>query len=70
MTGGQQAHGPTGPKRGGEGGLSMVYGPVRPGSVTNGAGNPLTLSLGKRERERRKGREMRDEPKNRTAVMI
>lgn len=51
MTGKQQAHRPTGPEEEGKGGrgLSMAYGPVQPSTVTNGAGDPFPLNLGKGE---------------------
>lgn len=42
----------------------MVYRPVQPGSVTNGAEDPR-----KGGRERGRGREMGDGPTNRTAEM-
>ena len=61
VTGGQQAHRPTGPEkkereRGKKKKLSTVYGPGRPGPVTGEAGDPQTHAP--RKGERGKGREI------------
>ena len=53
MTGAQQAHRPTNlKKRGMEGMLLAVYGPVPLDSVTNGAGRPPDSRPGKGEMEK------------------
>ena len=41
---------------GGGGGGSVVYGPVQPDSVSNGAGHPWTHALGKGKKGERVGR--------------
>ena len=59
MTGGQQAHRPTGPEkkereRGKKKKLSTVYGPGRPGPVTGEAGDPQTHTPRKGGRGKRR----------------
>lgn len=48
-TAGPQTHRARRGGEGGGGGLSMAYGPVQPSTVTNGAGDPFPLNLGKGE---------------------